>query len=434
VGKSSSPVKGSAAGSGAASSGSAAGPASGPLRVPGLKIRQHFPSQKIADLPAAVRRELAGLDLRVQPGARIAVGIGSRGIANLVTLARELVDFLKAKGARPFVVPAMGSHGGATAEGQADMLAGLGITEAALGVPIVSSMDVSEIPAKGLSHKLFMGRNAFASDGVVLLNRIKPHTDFHGPYESGLVKMSVVGLGNHEQAKIMHGLGVRGLRDLIPLAAKEIFATGKILFGLAVVEDAHDETMRVRALKPEAILAEEPELVKLAAASMPKLPSDRIDILLVDTMGKNLSGTGMDPNIIGRIKVKGTPEPATPDIGTIIVDDLTAESHGNALGVGLADIITKRLFDKIDFKAMYANVVTTTFLERGKIPIVADDRAHAFAIAWGTAGRRPLEELRVLRIPNTLHLEEMFVSRALYGEMAGRVAVVSEIEDILGSG
>jgi hypothetical protein len=403
-------------------------------RLPGMKVRQSFPSRKIADLPEAVRRELSALDLGLKPGARIAIGIGSRGIANLATLAKELIAFLKDKGALPFVVPAMGSHGGATAEGQAEILAGLGITEAALGVPIVSSMEVAEIPAPGLPHKLYMGRNAFESDGVVLLNRIKPHTDFHGTYESGLVKMSVVGLGNHEQAKIMHGLGVGGLRDLIPLAAKEILATGKILFGLAVVEDAHDDTMRVRALKPGAILAEEPELLRLAVASMPKLPADRIDILIVDTMGKNLSGTGMDTNIIGRIRVKGAPEPESPAIGAIIVDDLSPESHGNALGIGLADITTRKLFDKIDFKAMYANVVTTTFLERGKTPIVADTLAHAFEIALRTAGGRPLDELRVIRIGNTLHLEEMSVSPALYREMAGQVELVSETRDILNPG
>ena len=399
-----------------------------------MKIRQSFPSRKIADLPAAVQAELSALDLRLKPGARIAIGIGSRGIANLVPLAKELVAFLKAKGALPFVVPAMGSHGGATAEGQTEILAGLGITEAAMGVPIVSSMDVAEIPAAGLSHALFMGRNAFESDGVVLLNRIKPHTDFHGTYESGLVKMSVVGLGNHAQAKIMHGLGVGGLRDLIPVAAKEVFATGKILFGLAVVEDAHDDTMRVRALKPERILAEEPELLRLAVASMPKLPADRIDILIVDTMGKNLSGTGMDTNIIGRIRVKGSPEPELPSIGAIIVDDLSPESHGNALGIGLADITTRNLFDKIDFKAMYANVVTTTFLERGKTPIVAESLAQAFDIALRTAGGRPFDQLRVIRIGNTLHLEEMLVSPALYREMADRVELVSETGDILAPG
>jgi hypothetical protein len=403
-------------------------------RLPAMKIRQSFPSRKIADLPEAVRKELSALDLRLKPGARIAIGIGSRGIANLVPLAQELIAFLKAKGALPFVVPAMGSHGGATAEGQAEILAGLGITQAALGVPIVSSMDVAEIPAPGLSHGLFMGRNAFESDGVVLLNRIKPHTDFHGTYESGLVKMSVVGLGNHQQAKIMHGLGVGGLRDLIPVAAKEVFATGKILFGLAVVEDAHDDTMRVRALKPERILAEEPELLRLAVASMPKLPADRIDILIVDTMGKNLSGTGMDTNIIGRIRVKGSPEPESPEIGAIIVDDLSPESHGNALGIGLADIVTRNLFDKIDFKAMYANVITTTFLERGKTPIVADGLGHAFDIAVRTAGGRPFDQLRVIRIANTLHLEEMQVSQALYREMADRVELVSEAGDILDPG
>jgi hypothetical protein len=407
------------------------GSGAGSPRLPGVKIRQTFPSRKIGNLPEAIRTELSALDLSLRPGARIAIGIGSRGIANLAVLARELIAFLKGLGAQPFVVPAMGSHGGATAAGQAEILAGLGITAAALGVPIVSSMDVTEIPAKGLSHKLFMGKNAFEADGVVLLNRIKPHTDFHSTYESGLVKMSVVGLGNHEQAKIMHGLGVGGLRDLIPIAAKEIFATGKILFGVAVVEDAHDDTMRVRALKPDAIFAEEPDLLRLAVASMPKLPSDRIDILIVDTIGKNLSGTGMDTNIIGRIRVKGSPEPESPEIGNIIVDDLSPESHGNALGVGLADIITRKMFDKIDFKAMYANVVTTTFLDRGKTPIVADDLAQAFDIAVRTAGGRPFGELRVMRIPNTLHLEEMSVSPALYREIAERVERISETGDIL---
>jgi hypothetical protein len=280
-------------------------------------------------------------------------------------------------------------------------------------------MDVVEIPAPGLEHPLYMGRHAFEADGVVLLNRIKPHTDFHSTYESGLVKMSVVGLGNHEQAKVMHGLGVRGLAELIPLAARVLFATGKILFGLAVVEDAHDQTMRVRALTPEAILSEEPELLQLAVRSMPSLPTDNLDVLIVDAMGKNISGTGMDPNIIGRIRVKGTPEPRKPEIASIIVADLTEESHGNALGIGLADITTRRLFDKIDFKAMYANVVTTTFLERGKIPIVADDLPHALDMASRTVAGRAFADLRVMRIANTLHLEEVWVSPALEREMQG---------------
>lgn len=396
-----------------------------------MKIRQSFKSQKIDDIPATLVRELSALDLQLKPGARIAIGIGSRGLSNKVLLAKGLVQFLKGLGAQPFVVPAMGSHGGATAEGQAEILAGLGITEAALGVPVLSSMDVAEISAPHLEHKLFMGRNAFEADGIVLLNRIKPHTDFHSTYESGLVKMSVVGLGNHEQAKIMHGLGVRGLRDLIPLAAQSIFATGKILFGLAVVEDAYDQTMVIRALKPDHILAQEPDLLRLAVASMPKLPTDKIDILIVDTIGKNLSGTGMDPNIIGRIKVKGTPEPTTPEIASIIVNDLSHESHGNALGIGLADIITRNLFDKIDFKAMYANVITTTFLERGKTPVVADDLAHAFDIALRTVVARGLDEVRVVRIPNTLHLEEMWVSPAVYREIEGKVTLISQSENIL---
>lgn len=399
--------------------------------LPGMKIRQNFASKKIENIAEVVQRELAALDLKLKPGARIAIGIGSRGLSNKVLLAQSLVQFLKGLGAEPFVVPAMGSHGGATAEGQKEILEGLGITEAALGVPVLSSMDVVEVPTSRLTHKLYMGRNAFEADGVVLLNRIKPHTDFHSTYESGLVKMSVVGLGNHEQAKIMHGLGVRGLRDLIPPAAEEIFATRKILFGLAVVEDAYDHTMVIKALKPDQILAQEPDLLRLAVASMPKLPVEKIDILIVDTIGKNLSGTGMDPNIIGRIKVKGTPEPASPEIGTIIINDLSPESHGNALGIGLADIITRSLFDKIDFKAMYANVITTTFLERGKTPIVADDLEHAFDIALRTVANRSLEEIRVIRIKNTLHLEEMTVSPSLYREIATQVTLLSRSENLL---
>ena len=401
------------------------------LRLPGKKIRQTFSSQKIENLPEEIHRELSGLDLKLKPGAQIAIAIGSRGISNLPLIVKSLIQFLKSRGAEPFIVPAMGSHGSATAEGQAEVLAGLGITESALGIPVLSSMDVVELTAHNLSHKLYMGRNAFESDGVVLLNRIKPHTDFRSVHESGLVKMSVVGIGNHEQAKIMHGLGVRGLRDLIPLASREVFATGKILFGLAIVEDAYDDTMRVRALKPDQILVEEPELLRLAASIMPRLPTDRIDILIVDIMGKNMSGTGMDTNIIGRMRAKGTPEPTDPEIGTIIVTDLSPESHGNALGVGLADIITQSLFEKIDFKAMYANVVTTTFLERGKIPLVADTLQHAFEIALRTVEGRPLDQLRVIRIRNTLHLEEMHVSPALYREIAGKVTLISEADDIL---
>lgn len=404
-------------------------------RLPGYKIRQHLVSKPIADLDATLRAELKALQLQVKPGARIAIGIGSRGISNRVQIAKGLIDFLKELGAVPFVVPAMGSHGGATAAGQKEILEGLGLTEAALGAPILSDMAVIEVPFSGngqpLSHKLYMGKTAFEADGVILFNRIKPHTDFHSTYESGLVKMSVVGLGNHEQAKIMHGLGVPGLRDLIPLAAREIFATGKILFGLAVVEDGHDETMILRALKPEQIMADEPGLLREAVAAMPKLPAEKIDILIVDSMGKNISGTGMDPNIIGRIKVKGTPEPTSPDITTLIVDDLSEASHGNALGMGLADLITRKLFDKIDFKAMYANVVTTTFLERGKTPIVADDLQHAFAIAQTTIAGRRLEDLRVMRIPNTLHLEEVVVSPTIYREIADQVELISETENIL---
>jgi hypothetical protein len=384
------------------------------------KVRQLFERPVIGDVGRAVADELAQVRPAIVPGSRIAIAVGSRGIADIVPIVASTVDVLKGQGAIPFIVPAMGSHGGATAEGQTEVLRSYGIAESTVGAPVRSSMDTVELPLGRGGNRVFMDRLACESDGVVLINRVKPHTDYHGPYESGLVKMSVIGLGKHDQALEIHSHGVYGLRELIPPTAEGILSTGKILFGVAIIENAFDETMQVKVLRADEILREEPQLLEVARAHMPRLPVDVIDVLIVDRLGKDISGCGMDPNTIGRMMIRGESEPLRPNIKAILVTDLTPGSHGNALGIGLADVITQKLFDKIDTAAMYENTVTSSFLERGKIPIVAADDATAYAYARRSCGVIPDGLERIVRIRDTLHLGDVYVSDAILADLTGR--------------
>jgi hypothetical protein len=374
----------------------------------------------------------------MRPGARIAIAVGSRGIANLSLIVGTVVAELRRRGAKPFIVPAMGSHGGATAEGQSSILRGYGIAESTVGAPVVSSMRTVELPRQADGLRVFMSGDAFESDGIVLVNRIKVHTDFHGEYESGLAKMSVIGLGKHAQALEIHARGVRGLRECIIPAAREIFRSGKILGGLAIVENACDETALLEIIPAAEILVREPRLLELSRRLMPRIPVDPLDLLVVDEMGKDISGVGMDPNIIGRIRVRGQVEPDYPRISSIVVCGLSAASHGNALGIGLADVATRSLAKGIDVDAMTENAVTSGFLERAKIPLLAETPRRAVEIALraacvGPACVEPAAEggyasARILRIRNTLSLREIFVSDALLGELS-RLSNV-EITDI----
>ena len=387
------------------------------------KIRQRFPAPLLADIEGTVTAQLAGMCAQIRPGASIAIGAGSRGIANIARVVRATAAFLRDRGAKPFIVPAMGSHGGATAEGQAALLASYGITESAMGCPVRATMDVVQLPNDGLPTRLFMDRFAWESDGVIVINRIKPHTDFHGPFESGLAKMIVIGLGKERQAFEMHSYGVHGLRDLVPKAAEQILTTGKIIGGLALVENAYDETMHIEAVPAGDILKREPEILALARENMPRLPVDDLDVLIVDQLGKNISGTGMDTNIIGRIRILGQPEPEAPRIKMIVVSDLTEESHGNATGVGFADVTTRRLQEKIDFEVTYKNVITAGFPERAKLPVVAASDREALDIALRCAGCRDVSRARVLRIRDTLHLDELLASDAVVEELRGRTNI-----------
>ena len=383
-------------------------------------IRQGFGRERVEDVAGAVRAEMERVLPEDLAGKRIAITAGSRGIRNLAEILRAVVEALEARGAAPFLIPAMGSHGGATAEGQVEVLASLGVTEAACGAPIRSSMATAQIGATAGGVPVYMDRNAYEADGVVLVNRIKAHTDFHGEIESGLCKMSAIGLGKQAQALALHRQGVRGIRDVMREVAGVVLGSGRILAGLAILENAYDETAHIEALGPETIPACEPLLLLRSKAMMPRLPVEEIDLLIVDEMGKNFSGTGMDTNILGRMRLPGEPEPESPRVRYVFVRALSEASHGNAAGIGLADITTRRLVEQIDFEATAQNIATSTFLCRGAIPLAlgSDRRAieEALRACWGVEP----EAARIVRIPNTLELERVHVSDTLLGELDGR--------------
>jgi hypothetical protein len=356
------------------------------------RVRQRFDAQKLSDVGATVAAELRATG--IIPGKRTAIAVGSRGIANLPAMVNEVAAWVREHGGEPFIVPAMGSHGGATAEGQKAILEGFGLTG------IVSSMDVVQVGSDA-----FMDRQAWESDGVIVINRVKPHTSFHGRYESGLMKMIAVGLGKDAGARAIHRGGVRALRETMPEVARRILATGKILLGVAIVENARDETMLARALPARQIPEIEPSLLRLARQNQPYLPVEGIDLLIVDEMGKEISGTGMDTGVIGRMRIAGQPEPASPRIGRIFVRDLRGS---NAYGIGLADVTTRRVVEKADWKVTGINAEASGFHLRAQLPAVVEQDEEA------VSGER------IVRIKNTLRLDELIVSEPVWKEIAGR--------------
>jgi hypothetical protein len=400
-------------------------PPSVPLNValsfpPLLRVRQRFPRPRLDDVEAAVQAELAGSPIPIPAGGKIAIAVGSRGIANLALIVRSVVSWVKAQGGHPFIVPAMGSHGGATAEGQRQVVEGYGVTQAFTGAPIHSSMEVVELPNPGLPIPLYFDAQAYAADGVILINRIKLHTDFHGKYESGLMKMIVIGLGKHAQAMAVHHYGTQGLRELMPQAAQAVISQGRVLMGLAVVENAYDETQLVRLVPAAQIPQVEPELLTLARNSMPRLPVDELDVLVIDRFGKDISGAGIDTNIIGRWMIHNEPEPERPHIKSIVLGDLSPGSHGNAIGMGLADVMVRRAYDKIDWSATYENMYTSSFLYRGRTPVVVDTDQEALRYALRGSNVIDPKQARMARIQDTLHLADLLVSPAVLSEIESR--------------
>jgi hypothetical protein len=389
------------------------------------EVEQQLVSRPIADIPATVRTEMARWDgwSRLHPGASIAVTAGSRGIANIALILRSVCADLWQRGYRPFIVPAMGSHGGATVEGQRDLLESLGITEQATGAPIRGSLEVDEIGRSSRGQPVVMDRLAHRADGLIIVARIKKHTDFRGPVESGLQKMAVIGLGKHYQASYIHSFGAKGLRDLIPEFAGVALANSPTLFGLAILEDGYDATSDIIMVRRDRIAAEEPKLLRRAVGQMARLPVDKMDLLIVNCMGKDISGAGMDTNVIGRYRVAGVPEPRAPRARWLAVLDLTEASHGNCIGVGLADMTTQRLAAKMDNATFYMNSATSGFLERSKLPLVCPTDQAAIDLALRLLAPLAPDQARVVRIQDTLHLTRFQASQALVDELRRKPGV-----------
>lgn len=378
-----------------------------------FRVKQAFDTTRLEDPAAAVAAGLADLPLapKIQPGARIAITAGSRGIHNLVKMTRAVVDTVKTMGGKPFIVPAMGSHGGATDEGQKSLLADLGISEAAMDCPVVSSMQVEEIGRTPAGEPVFLDRNALDSDGIIAINRVKLHTIFRGDVESGLCKILAVGLGKHRGAQQIHKVGVA---SIVVESARVILARAPVLAGVAVLENSRDETMEIHVVPPERFEATDAGLLRRAWKILPRVPFDPLDVLVVDEMGKNISGTGMDTNVIGiGSRVGGKMTMGTPAVSAIVALGLTPETHGNANGIGLADLTTRRLVDAIDYKSTYTNVMTTRLWAAGRLPVILDSDREAIEAA---VGETPVREVRFVRIKDTLHLEELEISEALVPE------------------
>lgn len=392
-------------------------------------VEQQIAMPRLSDVAEAVRAEMARLGVagRVRPGMAVAVTAGSRGIANIPLILATVVAELRRMGANPFLVPCMGSHGGATPAGQIEVLRSLGITEETVGCPIRASMETVQIGVSAEGIPVFQDRLAFESDGIVVVNRIKAHTDFTGPVESGLMKMLTIGLGKHRGALAAHRHAIRyTYRVVIVSIAREVIRRSPLLFGLGLVENARDETAIVTAAWPEDFEAVERDLLRRAKELMARLPFHQLDALLIDRMGKEISGSGMDSNVLGRRIVFGEGEPDSPRITRIAVCDLTEASHGNAVGVGLADFTTQRLVDKIDRTQMYINGLTSGSPERARLPMVAADDRQATEWTLMTCGAVDTSRARLVRIQDTLHLSRFYASAALLPDIEadGRLKIV----------
>lgn len=378
-----------------------------------VKARQDFPSPEPVDVEREVLQEISRPEIAstVGEGKRIAIAVGSRGVAEIDRIAKAVVKQVKELGGVPFIIPAMGSHGGATAEGQADVLAHLGITEETAGAPVVSSMEVVQLGTSPSGVPVYVDRQAHEADATIVINRVKPHTAFHGPIESGLMKMLAIGLGKHEGAIAVHALGFQRFDSLIPEIGRCILERGNVAFGIAVMENAREHVVRIAAIEPERIEEVEQKLLEEARSLMAKILFPRLDVLVVRALGKNISGDGMDPNVTGRYL--SHLQATEPDIQKIVVLDLTEETYGNALGIGMADVTTRNAVGKIDYPAMYVNAVTSRLLAGVKIPMIMETEREAIAAAlvscWGTEPGNH----KMMLIENTLKLEEVYISEPM---------------------
>jgi len=381
-----------------------------------IRIRQNFADPVLQNVTAEVLRQTAALKLeeKVNAGESVAVACSSRGIANYSNIVRAVVQVLKKLDLNPFLFPAMGSHGAATAEGQRKVLENSGITEGSMGVPISSSLEVVQIGETEDAIPVYLDKLASQADYIVPVNRVKSHTEFEHSIESGLMKMLAIGMGKQKGASIYHqGIMVHGYPHVIESVARTVLKTGKILFGVGIVENGLGQTAKISVVSPEELESKEKGLLGVAKKLAARLPFDDVDVLIIDEMGKDISGTGFDTKVVGRI---GMPlvasEPESPKVKRIVVCDLTDNTEGNADGIGLADFVTRRLVDKIDMEALKVNAITGAEPEHARIPMALDNDREALEVAIGSVGLIPTDKLKVIRIKNTMELAEIEISTA----------------------
>lgn len=389
------------------------------LELPPLyHVRQNFPRPIIEDVEAAVAEQFRREEIRarIRPGSRVCLAVGSRGIARIASIVRGVIREVKALGAEPFIIPAMGSHGNAVPEGQLRVLADYGITPETMGVPVISSLDVAVIGhVEGMP--VYCSTDASAADAIIPIGRIKPHTGFRGPIESGLMKMMTIGLGKQKGADTLHAEGMERFGVLLPAAARMIMETQPIAFGLGIVENAYDEPALIEAVLPEVLEAREMELLEHARSLMPSLPFEMLHVLVIQAIGKNISGSGMDPNICGRfVKSNGPQYTDRPVVQGIVILDLTPETHGNASGIGLGEFMSLRVLQKIDLPSTYANCMTASHLMGAMLPAVLENDRATIAAAIKTAVRCTPETLKLAVIHNTLEVGELWISPGLLEE------------------
>lgn len=379
------------------------------------RVRQSFRRDRTDDVEAAVKSELAksGILSKISPGARIAVAVGSRGISNLPVIVKTVLGGIREAGGKPFIVSAMGSHGSGTEEGQRNVLESYGITEKSMGVPIVTSVDVVHLGRTSRGVDVYFDKTAFSSDLVIPINRVKLHTDFVADIQSGLCKMLVIGLGNHIGCTAVHEDDFDTFGDTLLEAAGIILEKAKIGFGVAVVENAYDETAIVEAIPRERLIEREKELVKIARGNMPTLMIPEIDVLIVKEIGKNISGAGYDPNILGKSYILKEFVLPVPRINRMVLLNVSRQSHGNAIGLGIFDVITRKVFDQLDLEAIYANAVAVKCTDDAKIPLIARDEEEALRIAVKILRGADKHNLKIVKITNTLDLDTIEVSDAL---------------------
>lgn len=405
-----------------------------PIQIPRMaRIKQSFPRPKVTDIPKALRESLVHPQIlgRIKSGDRVAVTAGSRGIANIALILREVLANLKAVGAEPFIIPAMGSHGGATAEGQVEVLRSLGISEETVDAPIHASMEVVQIGETAAGIPVYFDKYAATmADATVVVGRIKPHTTFRGSFESGLAKMIAIGLGKQKGAECCHAAGPAQMSQRIEDIARVALERSNVIFGVGILENAYDETCKIVVLPKEEILACEPELLEEARSNLPHILFSEFEVLIVDEIGKNISGLGMDTNIINRFPTAAVK--CKPSMQRIAVLDLTEETHGNFHGLGLADVCTRRVLDKLDFNQTYPNPLTSRVPEASKIPVVMPNDLLAIKAAIQTCSEVDYTKIRMVRIKNTLKLDEIFISEHLIPQarLDSRIEIVGDLRPL----